>query len=320
MRSKWVLSLTALWALAACRDAAAVGNSAVWLDFPPGSFPMGVTTTVHDTAGTLVDVTVQTATNGLVGVEADTLGVAETGLDYSQLHVLGIYNGGGFTSVPTSLTFSNIRVAPGHQSGLLMVGAVNSASSPITVASSVAGRVATWSLVGQPFAISSDNSGPITWDPSSGEFSTTATGGNDSRGIVIDLGDLRSDGTVTVSLSQALADGIWFAFGETLGGTTAVPAGPAGGAVALLAPRPDPAREWADLAFTLPAPAHVRMAAYDISGRRVATVADADFAAGTQTVRWDLRDASGARLRPGVVLVRLEVQGTTRTRRLLIMR
>ena len=320
MRAQLLLSLTALLVVVVGRDAVAADPNAVWLEFPAGAFPVGVTTTVHDTAGTLVDVTVQTGgSQGVTAVDLDTLGVAETGLAYADFPGLGIYNGGGFSAVPTSLTFSNIRVAPGHQRGLLMVGAVSGLSSPITVSSSIAGRVATWSVVGQTFEISADNSFPITWDPSTGELETTASGGIDSGGIVLDLGDLRSDGTVTVSLNQHLSDGILYSFGETLSGSAAVPPQVDGPAITLSAPRPSPAFAVAELAFSLPAPAHVRLAAYDLEGRRVATLADADFAAGTHTLRWDLRDRSGNRLRPGVVLVRLEAPGATLTRRLLII-
>jgi hypothetical protein len=54
---------------------------------------------------------------------------------------------------------------------------------------SVPGGVQTWPLVGS-FDLDGTDSFPIFWNPGSGQFSTDALIGNDSRGIVVSTGDL----------------------------------------------------------------------------------------------------------------------------------
>ncbi|MCC6651907.1 MAG: hypothetical protein IT348_12220, partial [Candidatus Eisenbacteria bacterium] len=83
----------------------------VWLDFTAAPLVHASPMTVATAAGTLVDVTVQTGgTQGLYSFNRDTLGVIHTGLDYDSLYCLAIFNGGGTSSVSTTITFSNIRV------------------------------------------------------------------------------------------------------------------------------------------------------------------------------------------------------------------
>ena len=300
---------------------AGAAPSTHWAAFPPGAFPVGTTTTVSLSSGSQVDVTVQTGgTQGVNGGDLDTLGAMASGLNYEHLYELGIFNGGGSASVSTSLTFSNVTVGPAHKRGLLLVGAVNGQSSPVTVTSTVAGRAATWTVVGNPFDLGPTNSFPITWNAGTGTLTTTALSGNDSQCIVLDLGDLRTDGTIAVSLQQNLNDGIVYAFGEELLGALDVPVAKAGGRAGMAPPRPNPARESVALEFSLPASGRARLAAYDLAGRRLATLAEGDFAAGAHARAWDLRDAAGARLPAGLVFVRLETPGGTLTRRLLIAR
>ena len=295
--------------------------STVWLDFTAGSLLHGAPMTVATSAGTLVDVTVQTGgTRGLYSFSRDTLGAIHTGLDYDSLYCLAIFNGGGTTTVSTTITFSNIRVGAGHERGYFLVGAVNGSSSPVTITSSVAGRVSTWTQVGDTFPFSPEESFAIDWNAPSGMFLTSAVAGNDSRGIVIDLGDLRTDGTITVSLSQYLNDGIYFALGEKLlAPLSAESAGP-GGLLSLAAPSPNPARDGVRFEFALPEAGRVRLAVYDAAGRMLATVHEGDFAAGRHSAAWDLRDSGGARLGAGLVFVRLETETGVRTRRMIVLR
>jgi len=308
-----------LFALALPLAARATPTTA-WGEFPHPNFPMGTPVHVVTDGGTAFDVTVTTGgTQGVNGFTAgDTLGQAETGLAYDSLYAFGIFNGGGTYSVVTSITYSNIVPGPAHQRGLLMVGAVNSISSPVTVTSSVAGRVTTWSVVGVPFAYGATNSYAIAWNAPAGQFVTNATSGNDSKCIVIDLGPLGSDGTINVSLNQHLNDGIVFSLGEELTGTLGVPPPPAPHALDLARPVPDPARSGATLAFTLPSAGPARLEVFDLAGRRLATLADGAFPAGTRAVRWDLRGAGGARVRPGLVFARLTTPDGVRTRRLVV--
>ena len=78
--------------------------------------------------------------------------------------------------------------------------------------------------------------------------------------------------------------------------------------------RPNPFRGTTVIAFDLAADAEVSLAVFDLLGRRVATLADRVYPAGAHAVEWDLRDAGGARVAPGVYVYRLEA-GTFRARR-----
>jgi hypothetical protein len=57
--------------------------------------------------------------------------------------------------------------------------------------------------------------------------------------------------------------------------------------------------------FDLAAPATARAEVFDVQGRRLATLADRGFAAGTHVLAWDGRDAGGARAARGLYFVRL---------------
>ncbi|NNE42645.1 MAG: T9SS type A sorting domain-containing protein, partial [Gemmatimonadetes bacterium] len=87
--------------------------------------------------------------------------------------------------------------------------------------------------------------------------------------------------------------------------------------VALEPARPNPFRGGTELAFSLLAPGNARLTVYDVSGRRVATVADGRYAAGRQSVVWHGRDEHGRRLPAGVYLYRLEAAGQSEARRVV---
>jgi hypothetical protein len=268
-------------------------------------------------------VRVTVSTGGTQGITTDnlgTLGSAETGLDYDHLRHLAIFNGGGTGSVATTLTFTNIQVGSSHLRGLLMVGAINATSSPVTVTSSVAGRVQTWTVVGTPFDLSPFNSFAVAWNPASGHITTEAASGNDSRCIVLDLGDLTTDGDVTISLSQHLNDGIVYAFGEELIGALDVPALPNGPTLGLAAPRPNPARDRVGVIFTLPERMRARIGVYDLAGRLLAQLADGEFTAGAHPIRWDMRGADGSAVPAGLCFLRMETAVGTRVQRVAVVR
>lgn len=87
-------------------------------------------------------------------------------------------------------------------------------------------------------------------------------------------------------------------------GTTAAPlaAAPTNG-FALGAGRPNPFNPVTTVPFTLESPAHVRIAAYDVLGRRVAVLADDRYEAGIHDARFD-----AGHLPSGLYLVRAQVQ------------
>jgi hypothetical protein len=69
--------------------------------------------------------------------------------------------------------------------------------------------------------------------------------------------------------------------------------------------------------FGLPVRSHVRLAIYDIAGRRVATPLDEERTAGSHSLAWDGRDTGAA---PGVYFARLDAGGREFTRRFVVLR
>jgi len=80
-------------------------------------------------------------------------------------------------------------------------------------------------------------------------------------------------------------------------------------------PYPQPATDTINLAFTVPEDGRVEMVVYDLAGRRVATVMNADSTAGRHVAVWDCSAAS-----PGVYLVRLSAPPGVVTNRVVVAR
>lgn len=96
-------------------------------------------------------------------------------------------------------------------------------------------------------------------------------------------------------------------------------AGGKGGASApLLAP--NPFNPQTRVLFSLEQPGRVTVSVYDLAGRRLAVVADGEFAAGPQDVLWDGRDDAGMAVSSGVYFVRVEGAGPAVNLRAVLLR
>jgi hypothetical protein len=95
---------------------------------------------------------------------------------------------------------------------------------------------------------------------------------------------------------------------------------PAARAFALLPAAPNPIRDQSLIRFDLPAAGLVRLQVFDISGRCVAHLVDGQQKAGRHRIEWDGRDDSGHSLPSGIYCARLESQGRSAVRRVLILR
>jgi hypothetical protein len=84
--------------------------------------------------------------------------------------------------------------------------------------------------------------------------------------------------------------------------------------------QPNPFVSGTVFAFALPSAGSVRLSIYDVRGRRVATPVDGLRAAGHHTLRWEGRDAAGARLSPGAYFARLEFAGQHEVRKLVLLK
>jgi hypothetical protein len=84
------------------------------------------------------------------------------------------------------------------------------------------------------------------------------------------------------------------------------------------APHPNPFAGGVRVNFLAPRDGAVRLAVYDLEGRRVATLLDGDVDAGVHSARWDGRDSGGAQVAAGLYLVRLTGFGRDETRRVTL--
>ena len=98
------------------------------------------------------------------------------------------------------------------------------------------------------------------------------------------------------------------------------PLSPGPAALELAPIQPNPFRSEARIAFTLPADGHVRLRVFDVTGRRLATLAEGMCAAGAHQVTWDGCDDAGRAVASGLHFVQLEAMGRTLVRRVAVVR
>ena len=74
-------------------------------------------------------------------------------------------------------------------------------------------------------------------------------------------------------------------------------------------PSPNPARGPVMFRFALPRSAAVRLAIYDVGGRRLRELVSGFRPAGAHDIAWDLKDESGRAVPAGLLFVRLDAEG-----------
>jgi hypothetical protein len=83
---------------------------------------------------------------------------------------------------------------------------------------------------------------------------------------------------------------------------------------------PNPFNPQTTIAFDLPETQGVRLAVFDVRGRRVRVLVDQPLEAGSHTVVWDGTDGQGRRVASGVYLYRIEAGPLHETRRMLLVK
>jgi subtilisin-like proprotein convertase family protein len=83
---------------------------------------------------------------------------------------------------------------------------------------------------------------------------------------------------------------------------------------------PNPFNPSTTLTYQIAEAEHVRLAVFDVGGRRVRALVDRRDAPGEHTVAWDGLDDVGRRLGSGVFFYRLEVGSKTIERRMILLR
>jgi hypothetical protein len=85
-----------------------------------------------------------------------------------------------------------------------------------------------------------------------------------------------------------------------------------------LAARPNPAARGTGIRYEIPTTSDVRLAIYDVSGRIVRTLVRGVQSPGPRSVRWDGADERGIRAGSGVYFYRLEVDGVSVARKIVL--
>jgi len=110
------------------------------------------------------------------------------------------------------------------------------------------------------------------------------------------------------------------ASGPTLVGVP--PADPLPTRLEFAAPAPNPVKSMTRFSWAIPA-SHAGetfdVSVFDLSGRRVQTLASGRAAAGRYSAQWDRRDAGGSRVGGGMYFVRFHIGGTNDTRKMIVM-
>ena len=83
---------------------------------------------------------------------------------------------------------------------------------------------------------------------------------------------------------------------------------------------PNPFNSMTVVTYALPCPSRVRLSIYNALSQRVRTLTDAIQDAGLHRVRWDSRDDGGRAVSSGIYVYRLNADGVTRTKRMVLVR
>jgi hypothetical protein len=83
---------------------------------------------------------------------------------------------------------------------------------------------------------------------------------------------------------------------------------------------PNPFTVATEIAYAIPHAARLEVGVYDVSGRKVAILAQGTMPSGRHMVRWDGRDGAGRSLPAGVYFVRLDLPGHEEARKIVLAR
>jgi hypothetical protein len=100
----------------------------------------------------------------------------------------------------------------------------------------------------------------------------------------------------------------------------AVPSARGRSSVFMVAPSPNPFRPMAALNFTLACTMQIELAVYDVSGRRIAVLAEGLAGPGEHAVIWYGKDDRGAEVSPGVYVARLAAGDSVVSRKVVRLR
>ena len=85
-------------------------------------------------------------------------------------------------------------------------------------------------------------------------------------------------------------------------------------------PAPNPFNPRTIVSFSVDRPRQVTISVFDMTGRRIAVIADQAYNAGSHTVEWNGRDSSGRAVSSGTYLVRMETEDRVVARKVMLIR
>ncbi len=83
---------------------------------------------------------------------------------------------------------------------------------------------------------------------------------------------------------------------------------------------PNPFNPTTSIQFALPTKSHVKLEVFNLLGRKIATISDKMFEAGTHTVNWDGTNSSGAQVASGIYFYRIEANGYAQSRKMVLLK
>ncbi len=83
--------------------------------------------------------------------------------------------------------------------------------------------------------------------------------------------------------------------------------------------RPNPFASSTAISYELPARSRVNISVYEVLGRRVLTLVDAEVQAGRHSVSWDGTDGFGDRVCPGVYVYRIDASSYSEARKMVLL-
>jgi hypothetical protein len=92
------------------------------------------------------------------------------------------------------------------------------------------------------------------------------------------------------------------------------------GKLQLMPCRPNPSSGLVTISYALPRSGNISLNIYDIRGRLVSTLAQGQKSAGSYNITWRGNDRQGRKVSSGVYIYRLNYEGTSLTRRLVLVR
>jgi len=96
--------------------------------------------------------------------------------------------------------------------------------------------------------------------------------------------------------------------------------GEAGAGLRLSAPWPNPSGPTSTLRYTVPGPMAVRVAVYEVTGRRVALLVDGSHEPGEYTCVWGGTDDAGRKVEPGVYYAMLACRAGSLAKKIILLR